>query len=107
MGPVPGPGSQGSLLPTSLPILFEVPIGLFETRLLGIILPPLLPSLRLEAVVERSYSVCYKYLFLPLLGSLLSFLSYLRPTLLISCYSCARATVSMVAAHSTSGLVVF
>jgi hypothetical protein len=44
-------------------------------RLLGIILPPLLSSLRLEAVVEHSYSVCYKYLFLPLLGSFLVFFS--------------------------------
>ena len=37
-------------------------------------LPPLLPSLRPEAVVERSCPACYKCLFLPLLGSLLSFL---------------------------------
>ena len=54
----------------SLPISPEIPIGLFEMRLLGTMLPPLSPS-RLKAVVERPYPACYKYLFLPLLDSLL------------------------------------
>ena len=72
MGPVLR--SRGSPLRTSLPISSEAPTRLFEIRSLETMLPPLLPSLQLEAAVERSCPARYKYLFLPLLGSLLSFL---------------------------------
>jgi hypothetical protein len=53
-------GSWGSPLRTSLPISPEVPIGLFEMRSLGTMLPPLLPSLGVEAVVEHSCPACDK-----------------------------------------------
>jgi len=46
-------------LRTSLPISPEVPIRLFEMHSPGTMLTPFLPSLRLGAVLERSYSACY------------------------------------------------
>jgi hypothetical protein len=55
MGPILDPRFPFGRLPSDRP---EVPIVLFETPELGTMLPPF-PSLRLEAVVERSYSACY------------------------------------------------
>src|SRR5271155_3958872 len=55
-------------------------------------LPP--SSLQLEAVVERSCPTCYKCLFLPLLGSLLSFSSshFSQPRFYFSSAHCSLLT---------------
>jgi hypothetical protein len=52
------PGFPFGLLPFDRP---EVSIVLFEMPELGTILSPPAPALQLEALVERSYSACYKY----------------------------------------------
>src|SRR3954453_9738625 len=66
MGPVLDPG---------VPLSFPISPRVLEARLLGTVLPSPASSLQLEAVVERSCPTWYKCLFLPLLGSFLSFSS--------------------------------
>jgi hypothetical protein len=75
------PGFPFGHLPSDRP---EAPIALFEMPELGTMLRSPAPSLRLEALVEQSYSACYKYPSTPFSVVLASFHRFQSPLILLA-----------------------